>query len=279
MPSDLQNSFLELVLGSDGFSALGKALERQPELKEVLIPRTVLGFVSSVQSLGYKGTIPGIGDSYISLNKSEGVINDITYEKCSNYTIAAHLAILLGVSSDTRLAKNTSGIDLERLGKVIDTLVKSRMLRQGMAKADQPGATAKPIKQKGPTAPSFAPKAPATNAKVSSKKLKPVAAPPETDESIPGLKPLKPPTGDKPKELKPLTLKVGKSEAYNPCSVCGTAQFSKNDNGLYGCFCYSELIKHTTIVNRDDHYLVKFGGEWSVEAVESFWDAIYGGQS
>ncbi len=251
---------------------MNKAVSRQADLAQVLLPRTVLSFVTTVQDLAYKGPIPGIPDSVIALTKSGGVINGSAYTgpHANPYTMAAHLAILLGMDSSNRLAKNTRNIDLTRFGKAIDVLVKSRLLRSAMAKTDLPGSTAKPTPQDGPQAAQPPQKAPAKgNAVASGKKQKPTKKPAETPEKIPGLKAV--PTVKIPE------MKVGKSEAYNSqCKVCGQTQFNKSDGGFYGCICLRGLVPFTTLKMESDHYVLYFGPEWDEDAREVLYETLHG---
>ncbi len=271
MSSHHQSSFLAAVLGKDGLAALNKAIARQGDLAEVLVPRTILSFVGTVQDLSYKGEIPGLPGSLIALTKSGGIINTTSYTgaDANRFTMAAHLAILLGVTSDSKLAKNTKNIDLTRLGKAIDLLVKSRLLRQAMEKTDLPGSTAKPTKQDGPQAATPPQKAPKTNTAIATnKKQKPTKKPPETQEKVPGLKPV--PTVKIPE------IKIGKSEAYNSqCKVCGQTQFNPKDGGFYGCICLRGLAPFTTLKMETDHYVIWFGPEWDEDAREVLFEMLH----
>ncbi len=288
MSSPLQTSFLTAILGKDGLAALNKAIVRQPDLAEVLVPRTILSFVGNVQDLAYKGPIPGMAASVIALTKSGGVINGTSYTglDANRYTMAAHLAILLGVTSDSKLAKNTRDIDLTRLGKAIDVLVKSRMVRKAkhtldctthqdvacncgaMEKADLPGNAAKPNGQDGPQGATAPIKAPSMgNAKASKKVLKPTKKPVETKETVPGLKAV--PTVKIPE------MKVGKSEAStNRCKVCDQTQ--AQNGRLTGCICLMALMKSATVTAQGDVFNITFGADWDQDAVEVLLECLHG---
>lgn len=252
--ADLQKQFLLGTLGTEGYAALAKAVARYPDLQEILVPRTILSFIASVQELSYKGSIPGIPNSVIALTKSGGIINDTYYTDldANPYTMAAHLAILLGAQDESKLAKNVKNIDLTRLGKTIDLIVKSRLLRS-VAKTDLPVPHAAPVQHQGP-----------------------VGHEPPIKPVVPIIK--------KPKQAKPRPkrasvsataglpdLKVSKSDAYVPCELCAQPQF-RADGGFYGCLCMRGLAPFVVIKSEPEYYTIQFGPEWSQDAANTLSD-------
>lgn len=274
----LQTAFLVAVLGKDGAAALNKAVTRRSDLADVLVPRTVLSFVNTVQALGYKGAIPGVPGSMIALTKSGGVINSTSFSgsDANAFTMSAHLAVMLGLVADTRFAKNTRNVDLTRFGKAIDVLVKSRLLRGAeklekkpdLDKTDLPGTAAKPMLTP-PTAATPPGKQPAkANAVASTKKQKPVVAGPRTKDKVPGLKAV-------PTVKIPGQIQIKKSEAaINRCKVCGRSQVQNGH--LTGCFCLTALLKSATVTTKDDSYLIAFGSGWDEDSIEVLFESLHG---
>lgn len=124
--------FMLAVLGEGGSSALKKAVERQEALEAVLAPRVILGWSLAAAHWGYEGSLPGIPDSHISISKGEpGTViikgDSFSLETSDPYRLAATISFCLNVPPD--VDPEIESLDLNRLGKSIDVLVKSRLLR------------------------------------------------------------------------------------------------------------------------------------------------------
>jgi GNAT superfamily N-acetyltransferase len=132
-PNELK--FLEAVLGSDGAKALAKAVDRQPTLAAVIVPRAILSWLDYAASLEYEGGIPSIADSYVQFSKTEKGFNGAIslgdglydFEEASVYHLAASIAVALGVESQP-LEADVRDTVLVRLGKSLDTLAKAQIL-------------------------------------------------------------------------------------------------------------------------------------------------------
>lgn len=133
--SDLGFKFLAAALSLDGAKALRKAVEREPALAEVLIPRTIIGWLNFTTEHEYEGEIPGIENSYVQFNKSEngfsGTISledgAYSFKDASIYHLAASIATAMGIQPgevDPGLRDQV----LVKLGKSIDTLTKAQVL-------------------------------------------------------------------------------------------------------------------------------------------------------
>lgn len=135
--SDLGHKFLAAALGRDGAKALRKAVEREPQLAEVLIPRAIVGWLNFTAENEYEGTIPGVENSYVQFAKSEdgfdGSISlesgTYSFEKSSVYHLAACIAMGLGLEPSSLDADVRDAV-LVKLGKSIDTLTKAQVLMQ-----------------------------------------------------------------------------------------------------------------------------------------------------
>lgn len=135
--SDLGLKFLAAALGQDGAKALRKAVEREPALAEVLIPRTIVGWLNFTTEHEYEGPIPGVENSYVQFQKNEdGFAGTISleegvysFEKSSVYHLAASIALALGLQPSSLDADVRDQI-LVKLGKSIDTLAKAQVLMQ-----------------------------------------------------------------------------------------------------------------------------------------------------
>ena len=142
--SDLGLKFLAAALGQDGAKALRKAVEREPALAEVLIPRAIVGWLNFTTEHEYEGQIPGIDNSYVQFQKNEdGFAGTISleegvysFEKSSIYHLAASIALALGIQPSSLDADVRDQI-LVKLGKSIDTLAKAQVLMQELK---SPGA-------------------------------------------------------------------------------------------------------------------------------------------
>lgn len=132
--------FLEEVLGVDGAKALVKASERAEKLKNVIVPRAILSWVNAAAQMSYTGAIPGI-KGCLEFAKSECsgemAIGKDTYEfnAAGVFSVAAAMAVSLGADDD-QFDTNLKDKDIVRLGKSIDLLVKSKMARSELAKAE-----------------------------------------------------------------------------------------------------------------------------------------------
>lgn len=132
--------FLEEVLGVDGARALVKASERAEKLKNVIVPRAILSWVNAAAQMSYTGAIPGI-KGCLEFAKSECsgemAIGKDTYElsNAGVFSVAAAMAVSLGADDD-QFDTNLKDKDIVRLGKSIDLLVKSKMARSELAKAE-----------------------------------------------------------------------------------------------------------------------------------------------
>lgn len=133
--SALGQQFLSAALGIEGAKALQKAVEREPALAGVLLPRAILGWLNFTAENEYEGGIPGIENSYVQFAKSEdGFSGSISladgvysFEHASMYHLAAGVAMAIGVepqSLDTRIRDAV----LVKLGESIDTLAKAQVL-------------------------------------------------------------------------------------------------------------------------------------------------------
>lgn len=137
---DTKLAFLHEVLGVEGTRALLKAGEQSQKLENVIVPRTILSWVSAASTMSYEGVLPGV-EGFIGFNKSEcnGEIkigqDTYEFENAGVFSVAAAIAVSLGVHED-RLAADLKDKDIVRLGKSIDLLVKSKMAKAEIAKHD-----------------------------------------------------------------------------------------------------------------------------------------------
>ncbi len=133
------DKFLEIVLGQDGAKALTKAIERAPILSSVLVPRTIVSWLETAVRLQYEGEIPGLDNSYISLNKTEETFsgaltvadNVHSFDRADLLHVAAAIGVSLGISGQG-LDPQLRGQDLSKLGKSIDLLVRARVVIEAL---------------------------------------------------------------------------------------------------------------------------------------------------
>lgn len=133
--------FLVGILGVEGATALRRAGERSEEVENVLVPRSILAWLNSVES--HEGEIPGIENTYVSFQKSEkkysGSISlgEEVYEfqDVDTCHVASAVAVAIGVDGD-RQHPNLKDLDLVRLGKSVDLLVRAHALSEQLSKND-----------------------------------------------------------------------------------------------------------------------------------------------
>jgi hypothetical protein len=125
------SDFLDEVLGVAGAKALRKAIDRQPSLRPLLVPRAILAWVAMASRLGFEGLVPA-HDVPVNLTKTEtgysGRVGEESFDSETLYRVAARVAVAMGV--DGQLPADTRALDLERLGKSLDALVKVNVVRE-----------------------------------------------------------------------------------------------------------------------------------------------------
>jgi len=133
----MRDSFLDAVLGQDGAAALRKAAVREPALSAVLVPRTLLGWLSLAARAGqYTGSVPGIQDSHLSLKKTdEGLLGEIEFDGHRTFFsqagllhVASAVAVTLGL--DDTEAPAALAKDVSNLGKTVDLLLKAKLISE-----------------------------------------------------------------------------------------------------------------------------------------------------
>ena len=134
--------FLVELLGADGARALAKASDRSGALGDALVPRTIVAWLRSVDS--FDGNIPG-SDFKVSFSKSEhGFTGHVQLRDNTDYHfrdkplvhLAGALSVALGVSS-TNVPDEVRRLDLERLGKSVDLMVKVERVKKLKVSAGQ----------------------------------------------------------------------------------------------------------------------------------------------
>lgn len=278
--------FLKAVLGEDGAKALSKAAERAPELGHAVLPRTIMAWLGVATRDDFEGTIPGVQNTYLQFTKSESKysgsvsVGDEVYsfEAATILHLGACVAVALG-SDHERMSPGLRDLDIQRLGKNIDTLVKARLAIAEIRKRALEATVTKA--QKSPQGGAEAP-GPAHAATPPLAPLAPQApAPTQTSKGpVVGLRP-KPPKLPTPKaatdqtqtsadgksapKSKAPTLKVTKAQSEVECPVCGVPQF-KADRFL-GCICMRDLAKSASATVTPDGYLLKFSADWDQDAI------------
>jgi hypothetical protein len=244
------NNFLSSILGEVGAKALERASESAPLLRPVIVPRAIIAWLQTMGALNYEGNIPGVDNSYLSLQKNQtedytGAITIdnflLTFEKSDLLNVAASLGVALKIDVgelDERLKRK----DLTNLGKSIDLLVKSEVIKQLKKAKAMDGSVPhqvplKPQTQGAPQAPSKQdPKQQLQGTVTAGQGIAPKAA----------------------LRHKGVELKVDKSESEKSCEDCGKKFFK--DDKFDGCKCLKELSKNVSTETIDGGYLLKFRG-------------------
>jgi|ERR1700690_538105 len=135
--NELQNKFLVAILGPDGAGALKMASERSEVLGQAILPRSVLSWVNGVGE--FAGIIPGTDNLLSRFAKSEkgfsGYIDSHEFEDASLIHVCSAIAVALGAKDDC--GDEAKSLDLERLGKSLDLLVRSKLVQDNLAKSEE----------------------------------------------------------------------------------------------------------------------------------------------
>lgn len=130
---DTKYRFLAAVLGDDGARALRKASERHDALGNAVVPRAILSWIGHAARTQYEGSVPGVDNSYISFRKTEDgfsgeiALGEVLYdfEDASLFHVAAAVGVSMGLEQE-RVEPSLRDLELQRLGKSIDLLVRAR---------------------------------------------------------------------------------------------------------------------------------------------------------
>jgi hypothetical protein len=266
-------AFLKAVLGTDGASSLKKAADKYEDLEGAIVPRAIMAWLGVVSRGDYEGGLPGVDDSYLDFSKNE----DATYsgsiaigegifpfQNANVFHLAAGVALSLGASLEQ---ENIKDVDVVRLGKSIDILVKAKYLSgTEMAKA-LPGPPNKP-EVRGTPAPPMAPTKQVEKVKPPANQL-PAKAPKQAKlpkHKIPKLRVKMPSTSAK-KSFE-LPTEALKSE----CNECGQV-LVKNEK-FVGCLCFKDMARHVTLSKHDNRYAIGFGSGVDEDGMAAILDAL-----
>lgn len=133
---DAGNDFLIATLGKQAAEALQKACARDACLADVLVPRSILGWLLQVEE-GFEGNIPGVQNSYLEFAKNERGTYDghvslpdtdglLPFYGANLSGLAATIAAAVGVDcrpADPRLRDQV----VVALGKHIDSLAATQV--------------------------------------------------------------------------------------------------------------------------------------------------------
>lgn len=275
--------FLRSVLGNDGARALEKATDRAPGLRAILVPRALMSWLDT-QGEAYEGQIPGVGDSYLALQKAQDGLHGAitigegvyTFEGVSPLHVAAVIALALGIDAG-EINPALRKTDLSQLGKSIDLLIRARLESKKLKdqklkdqekspdteKAERPGPAAAPRQQEEPETPT---------APTKQRAMKPVAGAvqPNNLTQQPQPKPAQPGLAA------PKPVKITKSEMeHAQCPTCGESQFHRDE--FVGCYCLKGLAKSGDFAitrAEDGQYTFRFGRSWDKESITTLVDMI-----
>jgi hypothetical protein len=256
--------FLKGTLGEVGASALANAAEHSDTVEALLMPRTVMSWLGVTQLFGWDGPLPGVEDTHLAFSKNldntySGHITvgngDFPFDDASIIHLAALVSVALGGDDPV---PNIKDLDLERLGKNIDVLVKSQyvtLIEGILAKnAEDSGGTSPaqiPSAQTGPAVPQLQakrtkkipiPKKPKNSIRVKPVPAKVSATKPRQAPKLPG--------------AKGKTLKVPNATAKSECSECGSPLI-KNDR-FVGCMCFRDFAGEVELLKHNDNTYIRF---------------------
>lgn len=293
LPQHIQ--FLTAVLGNDGAIALQKAADRSEDLGNALVPRAILSWLNAATKYDFDGAIPGVTNTYVSFSKSEkgfsGSIDlhgeNYAFKDASIFHLAASVATAISVNDISTGARSS---EIEKLGRSVDLLAKTRILSDALSKAEKEkqeksyecqgkdectdtGCITRGhvLEKNKDSHGGAASKGAAASAVAPAMPLPPTAVQPEQPRITAKL-PKLPGSAQVPKVAKSMTVNITKSEADKGCSMCGKAQFIENE--FKGCICLRALAKNS-VVNMDEYgYIVKLGEEWSKDEIFTLFECI-----
>jgi GNAT superfamily N-acetyltransferase len=140
---DRASSFLVSVLGEPGAKAFQKAMQTERSLASAVVPRVIVSWIDLATKFSYSGAIPGLENTFVEFRKSDkgfdGAISigsDIyNFSNATACHLAASVAVALGIDT-AGVTDQTRDATLQRLGKSIDTLVKSRIASEALEKRE-----------------------------------------------------------------------------------------------------------------------------------------------
>lgn len=250
-------SFLSEVLGEIGYKAI---LKTPPILAPVVIPRSIIGWVQLSAEKGYEGQIPGVDNSYISLQKKEDglhgaiTVSDglVVFEKASSFHVAATLSTSLEINLP-EISDNLKKKDLSELGRAIDLMLKTQVVN-----LHKKAVVGRP----GPQDPPTAPKAPHGATKASN------APVPMTNLTVgQGQQDQAKQLVDQQGQGESSKLKLTEAESHKECPVCKKKHFK--DKKFEGCECLKELSKHVKTEKTPDGYFLVFDRVLNSETLEA----------
>jgi hypothetical protein len=247
---EIQCKFLEAVLGVNGAAIMSRLADSSEIIKTAAVPRTIMSWLGSME--GYNDKLPG-SEINLKLVKSESgfyvEFNGIETEEASIEKAAAVIAVGLGVTSGMSKFKD---VDLAKLGKTIDLLVKAQ---KGLAGG-----------QGGGLAQGHHPSVGSAGA--------------VTGEMNASVGPIKPDAPDKaiPTNLKNLSNKAPKmalseEESEKVCKVCKGKQKDKKGQ-IKGCHCFTDLSGTLEVKKSESGYEVTFGVGWDDAAISIFTNRV-----
>jgi len=205
------------LLGQTGLNAL-KPLLKNESLAAFIVPRVLLSWLQGAQ----KGNIEL--SLFDSLNKSEAGYSGEIKIQDTNYSFdmvnGVEVAAMVSLALDQKVDVGIKALDLAKLSKTLDLLVKSSQPLK------EPGEGKSPVAPKiAPQEPQDAPKAPNTVARIRSRAMA-------------------------------KTMLVSNKESKTLCKMCGKPQFNKSN--FTGCDCLKAMAKSIKCIAKTEGYLLKF---------------------
>jgi hypothetical protein len=229
----MRDKFLEKILGTTGFNAMEKALS-MTKVGNALFVRTLYSWLNVLPKNGFEGYIPGTEMPLFLVKNNESfsgkmMVKSLPYafENKSIDFIAALISVALG--EDGKLDSGPYGLD--KLGKSIDTLVKTEIVKSSLAKRDPRISPAGPPAQpKGFTPPSQ----------------------PQPIQEEASIK-----KQEKKLSKKSKIFKLKKTDLVAKCSACDEPLFLKEQ--FNGCYCYDK--DGVELIQKNDVIMLKFNAK------------------
>ena len=301
-----KKQFLTAVLGIDGAEALCKAADISKELENAIVPRAIFAWVDTVGRYSFEGAVPGIDNSYIAFTKSDkgfsgrvNISNEMySFSNETVFNVGGAIACVLGMEHQ-ELSKKLRDVDVERLGKTVDLLVRAHVVvlnlkeesseetseetseesstsseetseetsEESSSDGEEGELEKKGMESKGATAAPLAPAAAVAPIATAPKAPKATAPKASTKTASPSM--------GMPKATKPIntsTVKLTQSEANKKCDMCGESQL--RDGELQGCHCLSGLFKNTEMVETQEGFILRLSSDWDRAAVLTLMDIV-----
>ena len=316
-----KKQFLTAVLGIDGAEALCKAADISKELENAIVPRAIFAWVDTVGRYSFEGAVPGIDNSYIAFTKSDkgfsgrvNISNEMySFSNETVFNVGGAIACVLGMEHQ-ELSKKLRDVDVERLGKTVDLLVRAHVVVLNL-KEESSEETSEETSEESSTSSEETSEETSEESSTSSEEtseetseesssdgeegelekkgmeskgataaplapaaaVAPIATAPKAPKATAPKASTKTasPSMGMPKATKPINTSTVKLTQSEANKKCDMCGESQlRDGELQGCHCLSGLFKNTEMVETQEGFILRLSSDWDRAAVLTLMDIV-----